>query len=90
MGSRDEARLRLRVAITLHFKPAVRTALVSRLRADKTTPMKTNTAFVAAIIATISTLTLRADHAPRAVLPDAVVDLRTVEGAARVNGQWRS
>jgi gluconolactonase len=23
------------------------------------------------------------------VLPDAVVDLRTVEGAARVNGQWR-
>jgi gluconolactonase len=51
--------------------------------------MKTNTAFVAAIIATISTLTLRADHAPRAVLPDAVVDLRTVEGAARVNGQWR-
>jgi gluconolactonase len=51
--------------------------------------MKTTKAFFAAIIATISTLTLRADHAPRAVLPDAVVDLRTVEGAARVNGQWR-
>jgi gluconolactonase len=50
--------------------------------------MKTNKAFTAAIIA-ISTLTLRADHIPRAVLPDAVVDLRTVEGAAHVNGQWR-
>jgi gluconolactonase len=52
-------------------------------------PMKTTKAFVAAIIAAISTFALRADHAPRAVLPDAVVDLRTVEGAARVNGQWR-
>src|SRR6266404_3447911 len=29
-----------------------------------------------------------ADHAPRAVPPDAVVDLRTIEGAARVRGQW--
>ena len=52
-------------------------------------PMRTNKAFATAIIAAISTFTLRADHAPRAVLPDAVVDLRTVEGAARVNGQWR-
>jgi hypothetical protein len=34
-------------------------------------------------------LTLRADHAPQAVLPDAVVDLRTTEGVARVNAQWR-
>lgn len=34
-------------------------------------------------------LTLRADSGPRAVLPDAVVDLRTTEGVARVNGQWR-
>jgi gluconolactonase len=32
---------------------------------------------------------LFADHAPRAVLPDAVVDLRTTEGVARVNAQWR-
>ncbi len=32
---------------------------------------------------------LHADHAPRAVLPDAVVDLRTIAGAARVNAQWR-
>ena len=30
-----------------------------------------------------------ADHAPRAMLPDAVVDLRTTEGAARVQAQWR-
>jgi hypothetical protein len=26
---------------------------------------------------------------PRAVLPDAVVDLRTPAGVARVNAQWR-
>src|SRR5262245_43593854 len=52
-------------------------------------PMKTIKAFLAAIIASISTFTLRADHAPRAVLPDAVVDLRTVEGVAHVTGQWR-
>lgn len=52
-------------------------------------PMKTIKAFAAAIIAAISPFTLRADHAPRAVLPDAVVDLRTVEGAAHVNAQWR-
>jgi gluconolactonase len=31
----------------------------------------------------------RADHAPRAVLPDAVVDLRTREGIAMVRGEWR-
>lgn len=30
-----------------------------------------------------------AGHSPRAVLPDAVIDLRTVEGAAQVRGQWR-
>jgi gluconolactonase len=52
-------------------------------------PMKANHALVAAIMATISTLTLRADHAPRAVRPDAVVDLRTVQGAALVHAQWR-
>src|SRR6266516_5037302 len=34
-------------------------------------------------------LTAIADHAPRAVLPDAVVDLRTTEGAAHWNAQWR-
>jgi gluconolactonase len=34
--------------------------------------------------------TLFADHhTPRAVLPDAVVDLRTPAGVARVNAQWR-
>src|ERR1051325_2457050 len=31
----------------------------------------------------------RADHAPRAVLPNAVVDLRTPEGTARVKARWR-
>ena len=31
----------------------------------------------------------RADHAPRAVRPDAVVDLRAVEGATRVSALWR-
>lgn len=44
-----------------------------------------------ALIAGILTLTLcsHADLAPRTVLPDAVVDLRTLEGAARVKTQWR-
>src|SRR5882672_10463960 len=57
-------------------------------------PMKMNRAFLrAALIVTaitnVSVLTLRADPAPRAVLPDAVVDLRTTEGVARVHAQWR-
>jgi gluconolactonase len=30
-----------------------------------------------------------AHHAPHAVLPNAVIDLRTVEGVARVQAQWR-
>ena len=46
-----------------------------------------------AIVVTILTigisLSSHADSAPRAVLPDAVVDLRTSEGVARVNAQWR-
>ena len=37
----------------------------------------------------IATVSSRADQAPRAVLPDAVVDLRTTEGVARVKAQWR-
>ncbi len=32
---------------------------------------------------------VRAGHAPRTVLPDAVVDLRTIEGVARAKAQWR-
>jgi gluconolactonase len=60
----------------------------------KTTPMKSNhsllrVAILIAALANVSILTVRADHAPRAVLPDAVVDLRTTEGVARVNAQWR-
>src|SRR6266404_5663288 len=56
--------------------------------------MKLNHSFLRAalLLATLSNtsvLTLRADHAPRAVLPDAVVDLRTTEGVARVQAQWR-
>ena len=31
----------------------------------------------------------RADHAPRTVLPDAIVDLRTTEGVTRVKAQWK-
>jgi gluconolactonase len=46
-------------------------------------------AILIAALTNTSTLTLHADHAPRAVLPDAVVDLRTTEGVARVNAQWR-
>ena len=30
-----------------------------------------------------------ADHAPRAVLPDAIVDLRAAAGASHVKAQWR-
>lgn len=57
-------------------------------------PMKLNHPLVraaplVAALANASILTLRADHAPRALLPDAVVDLRTTEGVARVNAQWR-
>ncbi len=55
--------------------------------------MKSNaplrTALLIVAIANVSILTSRADHAQRAVLPDAVVDLRTTAGAARVNTQWR-
>src|SRR5258708_2247976 len=56
--------------------------------------MKMNKGFLrstvlAAAITSASSLTLRADQSSRAVLPDAVVDLRTTEGAARLNAQWR-
>lgn len=34
-------------------------------------------------------LAAHADPAPRAVLPDAIVDLRTEAGMSQVNGQWR-
>ena len=43
---------------------------------------------VSAITITFAIIS-RADHAPRAVLPDGVVDLRTTEGVARVKAQWR-
>ena len=44
--------------------------------------------FVAALTFANS-ISSHAESAPRAVLPDAVVDLRTSEGVARVNAQWR-
>ncbi|MGC3957407.1 MAG: SMP-30/gluconolactonase/LRE family protein [Verrucomicrobiota bacterium] len=47
------------------------------------------TALLVAVILNPFVGSLHADHVPRAMLPDAVVDLRTVEGAARVNAQWR-
>ncbi len=43
----------------------------------------------ASAILALATVPTRADHAPRAVLPDAIVDLRTSEGVARVMAQWR-
>jgi len=46
-------------------------------------------AFFVAAMTVIAAATSRADHAPRAVLPDAVVDLRTTAGVMRVNAQWR-
>ena len=42
-----------------------------------------------ATLTVMSAVTSHADRAPRAVLPDAVVDLRTTGGVARVNAQWR-
>jgi gluconolactonase len=60
----------------------------------KTTSMKSNhpllrAALLTAAFANAPIMGLCADHAPRAVLPDAVVNLRTTEGVTRVNGQWR-
>lgn len=46
-------------------------------------------AILVAALTNTSILTLRADHAQRAALPDAVVDLRTTEGVERVNAKWR-
>lgn len=43
----------------------------------------------AAVSLVLSVGAALADPAPRAVLPDAVVDLRTIEGASRVQAQWR-
>ena len=46
-------------------------------------------ALLLAIVTDVAAVTSRADHAPRAVLPDAVVDLRTAQGVTRVKAQWR-
>src|SRR6266446_1062892 len=53
-------------------------------------PAARNNARAALLVALLaSILPASADHAPRSILPDSVVDLRTAEGAARVNAQWR-
>lgn len=42
-----------------------------------------------AAVVSLGIWTASAGSVPRAVLPDAVIDLRTVEGAKRVRGEWR-
>lgn len=56
--------------------------------------MKFASSFAGLIAAAIITTVMlapnsHADHAPRTILPDAVVDMRTVQGAAHVKAQWR-
>jgi len=55
----------------------------------KSTHLFLRTALLIPTLINASILTLRADHPPRIVSPDAIVDLRTTEGAARVSAQWR-
>ena len=42
-----------------------------------------------AVVVSAEIFSSKAETAPRTVLPDAVVDLRTTEGVAHVNAQWR-
>ncbi len=44
---------------------------------------------IVAALVFVPTVMSRADQAPRMVLPDATIDLRTADGAARVAAQWR-
>jgi gluconolactonase len=55
----------------------------------KLNPFLSRTVFLIIVIANTSLAKLYAGQSPRSVLPDSVVDLRTIEGAARVNAQWR-
>ena len=50
---------------------------------------KTIFALLVAFLALAKTPSSHAESAPRAVLPNAVVDLRTTEGVSRVDSQWR-
>jgi gluconolactonase len=45
--------------------------------------------FLATGVFWLGSIAARADHATRTVLPDAMVDLRTTEGAAHVKAKWR-
>src|SRR5215472_9451824 len=61
----------------------VRSASAPRLKPVKKIPMKTKFSFVRTAVLMLSIFDIsisgsRADHAPRAVRPDAVVDLRTL------------
>ena len=55
----------------------------------KTTIPSLKPALFASAIVSIAAFASKAEHAPRTVLPDAVVDLRTTEGAGHVLAQWR-
>ena len=57
-------------------------------------PMKTKIPFLrhtllVVMMTSIPAFSSRADHSQRTVLPNAVVDLRTKEGAAHLGAQWR-
>jgi gluconolactonase len=56
--------------------------------------MKTNipflrSAILAMAVANTPAFSSRADDSPRTVLPNAILDLRTIEGAAHAGAQWR-
>lgn len=56
---------------------------------NKRFPISIQTSLLFAAVAALAAFTTNAAQSPRAVLPDAVVDLRTIDGVARVNAQWR-
>jgi gluconolactonase len=58
-------------------------------RTNLVTLAKRTVALVLGVISLGANSVARADHAPRTVLPNATVDLRTIEGVARVKTQWR-
>src|ERR1041384_3753908 len=69
----------------------------SRRRARRPSPransqrsnLSMKTRFALLTVTALLVIHARGDHASRAVLPSAVIDLRTTEGAGRVRAQWR-
>src|ERR1044071_2365704 len=55
----------------------------------KPTSFLRRAALLAVVVFRSASIVSEADPAPRAELPDAVVDLRTAEGVARLKAQWR-